>query len=138
MTQRVSSEQAVSLGLEHLSALLNSAQELLALVHPDGSLLFVNEPFCGLLGYPADQLAGASLFRFLHPNEEPLLRTHLQASAQTSNAERNSRCRLQSKDGAWRWFEISIRNRQHEHPVDAVVLSLVDVNDLQRMESERQ
>ena len=137
MAQRVSSEQAVSLGLEHFSALLNSAQELLALVHPDGSLLFVNDPFSRLLGYPADQLAGASIFNFLHPNEEPVFRAQLQSSASPSNAEQKNRCRLQGQDGVWRWFEVSVRNRLNEPAVDALVLSLVDVNDLQRMESER-
>jgi len=138
MTQRVSSEQAVSLGFEHLSALLNSAQELLALVYPDGSLLFVNDPFSRLLGYPADHLAGASVFSFLHPNEQSLLRAQLQSPVQLSAAEHKTRCRLQGKDGAWRWFEVSVRNRLNDPAVDALVLSLVDVNDLQRMESERQ
>src|SRR6185369_13111559 len=95
MTQRAPSEQAVSLGFEHLSALLNSAQELLALVHPDGSLLFVNDPFGRLLGYPADQLAGSSMFNFLHPNEQPLLRAQLQSPEQSSAADRKIRCRLQ-------------------------------------------
>jgi two-component system, cell cycle sensor histidine kinase and response regulator CckA len=150
MAQRASSDQALSLGPEQLSALLNSTQELLALLQPDGTLLHANESFSRLLGYPSDQLAGASIFSFLHPNEAPIFRTRLHschskpssARAHKSEPEPNSnnkaRIRLQSKDGSWRWFEATTRNLLHEPAIEAIAVSLQDVTDLHRMESERQ
>jgi two-component system cell cycle sensor histidine kinase/response regulator CckA len=141
MPSRVSSEQAVGPGPEQLTALLNSTQELLALVHADDSLLFVNDEFAQLLGYPADQLIGGSIFNFVHPAEAPTFRAQLlthSAHDRPAPTEPKSRCRLHAKDGSWRWFEVSVRNRLHVPAIDALVLSLVDVTDLQRMESERQ
>ena len=138
MASRVSSEQSIDLGSGHLSSLLNSTQELLAIVHSDGSLLFANQKFSALLGYPSHQLVGASIFSFLHPNEEPDFRSNLRSPNANSSAEARSRCRLQGKDGSWRWFEVSVRDFPHEASSDALIVGLVDVTDLHRMESERQ
>jgi two-component system cell cycle sensor histidine kinase/response regulator CckA len=151
MAQRVSSEQAISLGPDQLTTLLGSTQELLALLQPDGSFLHVNESFTRLLGYNADQLSGASIFSFLHPNEADTFRARLQsrhtatarehehahAPAHEPNRNHKVRCRLQAKDGSWRWFEAAFRNVLHDPSVEAIVVSLADVTDLQRMESER-
>src|SRR5215813_9501520 len=109
MASRVSSDQTLALGIEHLSSLLNSTQELLAVVHPDGNFLFVNDRFSQLVGYPSEQLIGASIFSFLHPGEESAFRSHLHASRPTSPSsapqpDRKTRCRLHAKDGSWRWF----------------------------------
>jgi two-component system, cell cycle sensor histidine kinase and response regulator CckA len=150
MAQRVSSEQASILGLEQLATLLGSTQELLALLQPDGSLLYVNEAFSRLLGYSSDHLVGASIYSFLHPSESFLFRASLESGATTRPHAQSSssasapspndklRCRLQGKDGSWRWFEAAFRNLLHDPSIEAIVVGLIDVNNLQRMESERQ
>jgi two-component system cell cycle sensor histidine kinase/response regulator CckA len=138
MPQRISSEQAVRLTHEQLSALLNASQELLALLQSNGSLLFANERFRHLLGYPADQLNGASIYSFLHPGEAPSVRAQLESRNGAKPADSKMRCRLQVKDGSWRWFEACVKNLSHDPAIEAIVASFADVTDLQRMESERQ
>jgi len=138
MATHFSSDQTVTLGPEQLSSLLHSTQELLALVHADGSLLFANDKFSSVLGYPAEQLSGGSIYNFLHPSEIPSFRTQLQSRNGASPAESKARYRLQGNDGSWRWFEACITNFRHESLAGVFVLTFIDVTDLQRMESERQ
>jgi two-component system cell cycle sensor histidine kinase/response regulator CckA len=137
MAQRLSSDQALSLGPEQLTALLNSTQELLALLQPDGSFLHANENFSRLLGYPSDQLVGASIFSFLHPNEASIFRKRLESRTNAESVTK-TRVRLQGKDGSWRWFEAASHNHLDSPQVEAITVSLQDVTDLHRMEFERQ
>jgi PAS domain S-box-containing protein len=138
MATHFSSDQTVTLGPEQLSSLLHSAQELLALVQVDGSLLFANDKFSSVLGCPAEQLGAGSVYNLVHPSEIPSFRTQLQSRNGALPTESKARYRLQSNDGSWRWFEACITNFRNESLADVFVLSLIDVTDLQRMESERQ
>jgi two-component system cell cycle sensor histidine kinase/response regulator CckA len=137
MSQRVS-EQAIGLGPEQLSTLLNSTRELLALLSPDGSVLYANEGFSRALGRRADQLIGASIYTLLHPNDVVAARKQLQELSASPNSSAQARCQLQSQDGSWRWFEVSIQSYLHDPAVEALVVSFLDVTELQRMEAERQ
>ena len=137
MSQRFS-EQAIGPGLEQLSTLLNSTRELLALLGADGSILYANERFNDLLGDPADQLTGRSIYSLFHPNEVAAARRQLQDLAASLGSSVKTRCRLQSKDGSWRWFEAVAQNHLHDPGAEAIVVSFLDVSELHRMEAERQ
>jgi two-component system cell cycle sensor histidine kinase/response regulator CckA len=137
MSQRFS-EQAIGAGLEQLSTLLNSTRELLALLSADGSIVYANERFTHALGYPVDQLTGTSIYRLFHPTEVAAARRQLQDLGAALGSSLKSRCRLQGKDGAWRWFEAVAHNHLHDPGAEAIIVSFLDVSDLHRMESERQ
>ena len=137
MSQRFS-EQAIGLGSEQLSTLLNSTRELLALLAADGSVLYANEGFSRVLGYPADQVIGVPIYSFLHPDDVTAARKQLQEPTADPASSAKTRCRLHSKDGSWRWFDAAARNCLRDPNVEAIVVSFADVTDLQRMEAERQ
>jgi two-component system cell cycle sensor histidine kinase/response regulator CckA len=137
MSQRFS-EQAIGPGIEQLSTLLNSTRELLMLLGADGSILYANERFNDLLGYPADQLAGRSIYSLFHPNEVADARRRVQDLSAAMGSSLKTRCRLQSKDGSWRCFEVVAQNHLHDPGAEAIVVSFLDVSELNRMEAERQ
>jgi two-component system cell cycle sensor histidine kinase/response regulator CckA len=137
MSQRVSSEQAITVGPEQLSALLSSSRELIALLSADGSVLYAHG-FDRVLGYDADELLGKSLDSLLHPNELPAARERLRRLSADQGASATARYRLRAKDGSWRWFEARLRNCLHDPNIEAIVVSHLDVTDLHRMEAERQ
>jgi two-component system cell cycle sensor histidine kinase/response regulator CckA len=138
MSQRSSSEQALTVGPEQLSTLLNSTRELLALLGADGSVLYLNEAFSRSLGHRTDELIGGSIDTLLHPSELATTRQCLQHLGATPTSSAKERCRLRCKDGSWRWFEATFKNYLHDPNVEAIAVSYRDVTDLHRMESERQ
>jgi two-component system cell cycle sensor histidine kinase/response regulator CckA len=138
MSKRISPEHAIALGPEQLSTLLNSTRELLALLRADGSVLYVNEGFSRLLGRRTDQLLGASVYSLLHPNDVVPACKHFQELGASPDSSGKLRCRLQSRDASWRWFEATFHDYLHDPDLQAIVVSFLDVTDLQRMEAERQ
>jgi hypothetical protein len=138
MSQHASSEQGTSLGPDQLSVLLDSSRELHAILGADGTILFASSGFTRVLGYQAEELIGHSITPFLHPNEVARARALLDALAPAPGTTVVERCRLRGKDGSWRWFECTLRNRLNDPSVEGIVTSFLDVTDLHRMESERQ
>jgi two-component system, cell cycle sensor histidine kinase and response regulator CckA len=140
MPQRSSSEQAVTInvGPEQLSTLLNSTRELLALLAPDGVVLYLNEAFNRSLGHRTDELIGRSIDTLLHPTELAAIHELLRRLTTTSASSAKERCRLRCSDGSWRSFETTFQNCLREPNVEAIAVSFRDVTDLRRMEAERQ
>jgi two-component system, cell cycle sensor histidine kinase and response regulator CckA len=137
MSQRLSSDQ-IALSSEQLSSLLGSTRELLALLDSEGSVIYANEGFSRVLGYFSSELIGQPIVNLLHPEQRQSGRRRLQELSETPGAWFNARCRLQRKDGLWRWFEVSAQNHLRYPGVEATVVSFLDVTDLQRMQEERQ
>jgi two-component system cell cycle sensor histidine kinase/response regulator CckA len=138
MPQPFPSERNTAISAGQLSALLDSARELHAILSADGAILFVSSGFTRVLGYQAEELVGRPITAFLHPNEVAVFRERLRAMAATTQLALNERCRLRSKNGSWRWFEAAGRNALQEPGIDAMVVSFLDISDLRRMEQERQ
>jgi PAS domain S-box-containing protein len=138
MSQHAPSEQRISLGPEQLSTLLDSARELHAILGADGTILFANAGFTRALGYHTEELIGHSITAFLHPSEVAQARAHLSELAAAPGTTFVDRCRLRGKEGSWRWFECTVRNRLDDAAVEDIVASFLDVTDLHRMEAERQ
>jgi two-component system cell cycle sensor histidine kinase/response regulator CckA len=138
MSQHAPSEQGISLGPEQLSTLLDSARELHAILGADGTILFANAGFTRALGYHAEELIGRSITAFLHPSEVAQARAHLSGLAAAPGTTLVDRCRLRGKEGSWRWFECTVRNRLNDGVVEGIVASFLDVTALHRMEAERQ
>ena len=138
MSQHAPSEQGTSLGPEQLSTLLDSARELHAILGADGTILFANAGFTRALGYPVEELVGRSITAFLHSSEVAQARAHLSGLAAAPGTTLVDRCRLRGKEGSWRWFECTVRNRLNDAAVEGIVASFLDVTALHRMEAERQ
>lgn len=137
MPQRPPSEQLM-LGPEQLSSLLGLTRELLALLDSDGCVLYANEGFGRVLGHFPGDLIGKPITNLFHPDQQVSAYARLQQLSASPGAWMNERFRLQRKDGLWRWFEVSAQNHLRYPGVEAIVISFLDVTDLQRMQEERQ
>jgi PAS domain S-box-containing protein len=138
MSQRTSSVQVIVVGPEQLSRLLDSVRELIAIVSPEGSILFASSAFTRVLGFSSSDLAGRPLSYLLHPTDADRVTQDLRELGATPGATANGRCRLRLNDGGWRWFDISACNHAQDNGIDGIVISCLDVTDLHRMECERQ
>jgi len=138
MSQQAPSEQTALLSPELLSTLLDSVCELIFLVTLDGIIAYASPSSRQILGRPAQELSGNSLASLFHPNDSGVIRGHLREQFSQGLKSSTWRCRMQCKDGSWRWFEAKSRDLTSVPGVEGIAVSLCDVTDQQRMESERQ
>jgi two-component system cell cycle sensor histidine kinase/response regulator CckA len=138
MAQRFVSDPGFALGTAQLASLLDSTREIIAVLSADGTLQFANSTFQSTLGYRPDELVGRSLHTLVHSADVGPVRTHLKQVAAQNGSPLTNRCRFRSRDGSWRWFEITCRSRLTDPNVEGILLNGLDVTDLHRMESERQ
>ena len=138
MSQRSSYEQGIAVSPEHLSILLDSTRELIAILSPQGVVLFANSAFTRLLGHRTEDLVGKSIVSLFHSSDVGSVRKGLDELSVSGGATFGGRCRLQSKDGGWRWFQAEGSDCTNVAGIEGVVASFLDVTDLHRMESERQ
>jgi two-component system cell cycle sensor histidine kinase/response regulator CckA len=138
MAQRIVSDPGIALGTAQLASLLDSTREIIAVLGEDGAVHFANSTFQSSLGYRPDELMGRSLHALVHTADVGAVRTHLKQVAAQNGAPLTCRCRFRSRDGSWRWFEITCRSRLSDPSFNGILLCGLDVTELQRMESERQ
>jgi two-component system cell cycle sensor histidine kinase/response regulator CckA len=138
MLQRVPSEQDIAFGPELLSTLLDSVQELIAILSPDGVILFVSAGFTRLLGHSAENLLGTSIATLLHCTNTAGMQESFRDLAKSGGGAFSRRCRLQSKDGGWRWFDATARDLIAAPGIGGILINFQDVTEVQRMEAERQ
>jgi len=138
MAQKTVSEPGVELGAQQLATLLDCAKELIAILSADGSLLYANSTFQKLLGYPAEELLAGAFPALVHALDVEQTRKSLQSANNAPNSSVKQRCRLRSKDGSWRWFELTYRNGVGRGTIDGILLNGLDVTEQHRMEAERQ
>src|SRR6266446_5175800 len=138
MAQRIVSDPGIALGTAQLTYLLDSTREIIAVLSADGTLQFTNSTFQTSLGYRPDELVGRSLHALVHSSDIGAVHTHLKQVAAENGSPLTSRCRFRSRDGSWRWFEITCRSRLTDPTIEGILLHGLDVTDLHRMESERQ
>jgi PAS domain S-box-containing protein len=138
MAHRVSSLSGAAVGPEQLFTLLDSVREILAIVSPDGTIQFTTQGFEQVLGFRTEDLTGKLFTSLVHPNDAASTRHTLREIALSAGGTASFRCRLQSKDGSWRWFDASAKDHTKNPVIEGIVLSCRDVTDLQRMEAERQ
>jgi len=64
---------------EHLRAVLENSSDAIALLDPEGTVLFVSNAIERCVGNPASQIVGRNTFELIHPADQPRIR---EASAQ--------------------------------------------------------
>ena len=138
MTYRSVSEPGIALGAHQLAKLLDSTQELIAILGADGTVQFVNATFRRVLGYSPEELLGRSIHAFVHAADLEATRRHLNELVAQPSSRSMQRSRFRCRDGSWRWIQFACRNQLHEPGFEGLVFHGNDVSDLQRMESERQ
>jgi len=139
MPQRAPYAQGTVIGPEQLSTLLDSVQELLTILSPDGIIQFASAGFTRVLGHRTEDLVGSSIIDLLlHVNDADGVRERLRDPSASGGGKFAGRCRLRSKDGSWRWFDAEARDHTNLPAIEGIVVNFRDVTDLHRMEAERQ
>src|SRR5262249_17770941 len=134
MPQRAPYEQ-FALGTEQIASLLDASEELPLFVSPDGSILFAGSGLAKLVGRPAEELAGLSVFHFLHEDDRPVLQRLLRETRYAPKVR--GLCRLRTAGGDFQWFNAVTIDRLKDPAIQGFILLLTDASAAHRMGSER-
>jgi PAS domain S-box-containing protein len=138
MSQRASLEHPLLPHTDQLAALLPHVRELVAVLADDGTIQFAAGGFFDVLGFSSEELAGSNIHCLLHVNDEAAHHELLRAERHAGAPPAHTRCRLVGRDGAWRWFDAVVHPASPAVGPASLVVTYLDVTDLQRMEAERQ
>jgi len=69
ITERLKAEESLRESEERFRAILRQATAGIVRKDAEGRLLFVNEAFCNMLGYPEPDLTGKAIWEFMHPDD---------------------------------------------------------------------
>ncbi len=127
-------EEARRQGEERFRALIEHGADAVALVAPDGTLLFASHSTERLLGFTPAELVGRSGFERVHPDDVPRAQSAFAEIATRPGMPLAVGLRWRHKDGSWRYIDAVAVNRLAEPAVGAIVVNFRD--DTERRQAE--
>ncbi len=116
-------------------AMVRDSSDIMAIVDPDGMLVYASPATERLLGLEVEPLLGTSLFALIHPDD---LERALHGFELTRSGKENERVelRLRHADGGWRLMEAVATNLLDDPTVGGIVISARDLTERRRAEAE--
>ena len=134
-TEQARAEEARRQGEERFRALIEHGADAVALVAPDGALLFASHSIERLLGFAPAELVGHPGFERVHPDDAPRLHAALRDIIASPGTPASLELRWRHKDGSWRHIDAVAVDRLAEPAVGAIVVNFRDVSERRTAEA---
>src|SRR6267143_2013503 len=134
-TEQARAEEARRQGEERFGALIEHGADAVALVAPDGTLLFASHSIERLLGFAPVELVGHPGFEQVHPDDLPRLYAALRDIIASPGTPASLELRWRHKDGSWRHIDAVAVDRLAEPAVGAIVVNFRDVTERRKAEA---
>jgi len=121
---------------EYFRALIEQAQDIIAVLDAAGAIRYASPSVFRLLGYAPEELIGLLMVEMLHPDDvEPTLRVFAEGVA-TGIGGRLLELRVRHKDGTYRILEAIGRYLLDDPLVHGVVINARDVTERRSLERQ--
>src|SRR5882724_959377 len=134
-TEQARAEEARRQGEERFRALIEHGADAVALVAPDGTLLFASHSIERLLGFAPAELVGHPGFERVHPDDLPRVHAALHDIVASPGTPAGLELRWRHKDGSWRHIDAVAVDRLAEPAVGAIVVNFRDVSERRTAEA---
>ncbi len=118
------------------SKLVEHAAEVLALVRPDGQLIYVSEPATTHFGLRPDELVGGPISQLLVADDAGAWQHALDRAARAPGIPVRARVRMVDGAGVERHVECTVVDLCHLADVGAISLTINDITDRVQLETE--
>ena len=134
--QRKKTEDALRDSEQRYRAIIENAYDLIIEISDQGKCNYISPNCEVVLGHNYSDMLEKSFFDFVHPQErQPLIESF--HSHIGSLQEIDMTCRLQTKEGEWRWFESHIHPFRTSMGMVKGVIVTRDITEQKRLEEER-
>ena len=89
----------------YFRSLIENALDLITVLDSSGNILFESPSIERLLGYRRDELIGAGVFAYVHPDDRPLAQDTFMRLIREPGTSELIEIRVLHRDGSWRIFE---------------------------------
>jgi PAS domain S-box-containing protein len=103
ITQQKLAEDSLRDSEEKYRTLVDSANDIIYSVSPNGVFNFASSNWFNILGHEQDEVIGKSIADFVHPEDVHLCESFLQKVLETGERQSGVEYRVMHKDGKWRW-----------------------------------
>jgi two-component system, cell cycle sensor histidine kinase and response regulator CckA len=134
-SEKVRAEEARRQSEERFRALIEHGADAVALVAPDGTILFASQSTERLLGFSPAELVGRPGFDRIHPDDLPGVKTTLSEIASLPGTPLAMGLRWRHKDDSWRYIDAVAVNRLAEPAVGAIVINFRDQTERRQAET---
>jgi PAS domain S-box-containing protein len=133
--ERRQAEVALRASEERFRALTENAQDLIALLAPDGTLHYASPSVQPMLGYQPEELVGRNILDFVLPEERDDIAARLLCHAGQANPAAAVELHIHHRDGSWR---VLSGTGQVWRPLTGEVRVVVNAHDItERQRAER-
>jgi len=135
ITETVQAEQALRASEERYQTLYEHAPDIYTTISEDGTILSINHTGAGILGYGVEELINKSAARVIHPEDLPVVLTHIKKQFGNPRPDQGIEYRKIRKDGSLLWVhQRASLDPQEREPRLLVVCR--DITDKRRLEDQ--
>ena len=115
-------------------SLLDNSPDILAVLDPNGDLIYGSAAVQTTLGYDQGELTGKNVFEYIHPEDLPEVMQAYSEIMGTPNGSVKMDYRFQHKNGSWVYLESSAKNLVDHAYLGSLVVNTRDVTERKHAE----
>lgn len=133
---RLLADRASSDSAARFRAIIQNANDVIALVDADGTIDYVTPSAVRLTGRSAESLHGTGLAGLLDPEDAPLALELLRTDATRAGTGDTIQCRIQTPAGDLAYAEMNVTNLLDDPVVAGLVVTFRDVSERRQFEEQ--
>jgi diguanylate cyclase (GGDEF)-like protein/PAS domain S-box-containing protein len=133
---RLLAEHASSRSAARFQAIIQNANDVIAVLDPDGTITYVTPSVSRLVGRPVEGLTGQGLASLVEPEDAPLVLELLRTETSRPGAGHTIPCRVRAADATMRHVEMHVTNLLHDPVVEGLVMTIRDVTERRLFEEQ--
>jgi two-component system NtrC family sensor kinase len=138
ITERKEAEEQLRHSEEYFRSLIENAQDGIAIVNAEGTILYESPAVERMLGYKLREHVGENALLFAHQDDLPMVTEALAQMLQTPGGFVQTEARVWHKDGSLRTVEVVGHNLLDNPSVGGIVANVRDITERRRAEEDRE
>ena len=134
VTARREGEEALRSRERHFRSLIEMGQDVITVLEGDGDVRFASPSVERVLGYGQDELTGAYLFEYVHPDDVPSALEVFDRAIHAPGEPQWTEFRVRHRQGPWRTLETIATSLLHDPAVLGIVVNARDVTERKQAE----